>query len=95
MPLTEFGDQRQQDEFLDRMTLSDQHSREDVDQLVWMVRHWMNNHKVMRDRCALLTQRPDLPVDRLPAFRQLVRLQEQNTNIRTLLRDTYEGATQR
>jgi hypothetical protein len=38
--------------------------------------HWKANHAHMAARCALLSQRPDLPVDRLPAYRELVRLQE-------------------
>lgn len=38
--------------------------------------HWKANHDQQVARCALLAQREDLPVDRLPAYRELVRLQE-------------------
>jgi hypothetical protein len=38
--------------------------------------HWKSNHKDMVSRCALLSQRPDVPVDRIPAYRELIRLQE-------------------
>lgn len=34
------------------------------------------NHKHLVDRCALLRQRYDLPVDRIPAYKELIRLQE-------------------
>ncbi|MGZ8317529.1 MAG: hypothetical protein ACXWVD_00370 [Telluria sp.] len=37
--------------------------------------HWKANHDNLVARCALLSQRDDLPVDRLPAYRELVRLQ--------------------
>lgn len=38
--------------------------------------HWKANHDNLVKRCAVLSQRPDLPVDRLPAYAELVRLQE-------------------
>lgn len=38
--------------------------------------HWKANHKNMVDRCALLSQRPDMLVDRIPAYREMIRLQE-------------------
>lgn len=46
--------------------------------------HWKTNHADQVARCALLRQRPDLPVERLPAYQELVRLQE-------ALRDTRDG----
>ena len=39
--------------------------------------HWKSNHADMVSRCALLSQREDLPVDRIPAYNEMVRLQEQ------------------
>lgn len=38
--------------------------------------HWKSNHADMVNRCALLSQRPDVPVDRIPAYREMIRLQE-------------------
>lgn len=38
--------------------------------------HWKHNHDNMVSRCALLSQRPDLPVDRIPAYQELAKLQE-------------------
>lgn len=40
------------------------------------VAEWKANHADMVKRCAILRERDDLPVDRLPAYRELVRLQE-------------------
>jgi len=40
------------------------------------------NHKGMVERNALLRQRHDMPVDRLPAHEELVRLQEENARLR-------------
>jgi hypothetical protein len=37
--------------------------------------HWKANHDNQVQRTALLMQRPDLPVDRLPAYREMERLQ--------------------
>lgn len=39
-------------------------------------RHWKANHADQVARCALLRERPDLPVDRIPAYQELVRLQQ-------------------
>jgi hypothetical protein len=39
------------------------------------IKHWKSNHDNMVSKAALLSQRPDLPVDRIPAVRELDRLQ--------------------
>jgi hypothetical protein len=39
--------------------------------------HVQANHADMVQRAALLRERPDLPIDRLPAYRELVRLQDE------------------
>lgn len=39
--------------------------------------HWKANHKNVIEQLRLFKQRPDLPVDRLPAYQRLVELQEQ------------------
>jgi hypothetical protein len=38
--------------------------------------HWKSNHADQVARCALLRERLDLPVDRIPAYKELVRLQQ-------------------
>ena len=47
--------------------------------------HWMANHDQQVARCSLLRQRPDLPVDRIPAYAELVRLQEENAELKVRL----------
>jgi hypothetical protein len=44
--------------------------------------HWKSNHADQVARCALLRQREDLPVDRIPAYDELARLQGELTNVR-------------
>lgn len=39
--------------------------------------HWKANHADIVNRAALLSQRDDLPVDRLPAYREMERLQKE------------------
>lgn len=39
------------------------------------IKHWKSNHDNMVDRCNMLAQRPDLPVDRIPAFNALAKAQ--------------------
>ena len=42
-------------------------------------------HGNMVTRCALLRQRTDLPVDRIPAYNSLVKAQEENTELKAKL----------
>lgn len=44
------------------------------------IQRWKSAHSNMRTRCALLRQRPDLPVDRIPAYNDLVRMQNSLAN---------------
>lgn len=46
-----------------------------IESLERELHHWKSNHKAMVHRCAMLRDRPDLPVDRIPAYRELIRLQ--------------------
>jgi hypothetical protein len=49
-----------------------------VGRSVWVMAerdHWKANHDNMVARLAIATQRPDLPVDRIPAIKELERLQ--------------------
>jgi hypothetical protein len=54
----------------------------DLARLEGRLTHVSANHADMVSRCALLSQRPDLPADRLPAYRELERLQAENTAMR-------------
>lgn len=49
----------------------------------WMkdAAHWKSNHDDLVKRCALLREREDLPVDRIPAYNELVRLQAENNRL--------------
>jgi hypothetical protein len=49
--------------------------------------HWKANHADMVKRTALLSQRPDLPVDRLPAYREMERLQRELAEVRAGMPD--------
>lgn len=46
------------------------------------VEHWKANNENLAWRCAVLSQRDDLPVDRIPAYRELERLQEENARLK-------------
>lgn len=41
------------------------------------INHWKSNHDHMVTKAAFLSQRPDLPVDRIPAYRELEKLRVQ------------------
>lgn len=49
------------------------------------VQHWKANHTDMVNRAAILAQREDLPVDRLPAFSEMARLQARVAELTTAL----------
>ncbi len=51
-------------------------AQKERDDLRAQLAHWKSNHDQLAARCAILRERDDLPVDRLPAYRELVRLQE-------------------
>ena len=46
---------------------------------------WKQHHQDMVERNAVLRERHDLPVDRLPAHRRLVELQEENRQLKDLV----------
>lgn len=52
-------------------------AREENAALKEELREWKANHEQMVRRCAILRERPDLPVDRIPAYEELVKLQNQ------------------
>lgn len=45
------------------------------------------NHADMVNRNRILLQRPDLPVDRIPAHSELVRLQGENTTLKSNIKE--------
>lgn len=47
-----------------------------VEKLIAEREHWKANHADIVKRAALLSQRDDLPVDRLPAYREMEALQK-------------------
>lgn len=65
---------REAEELLGDRDLS-QRTRSKILKVVQDSEHWKANHKDMTNRCALLSQRPDVPVDRIPAYRELINLQ--------------------
>jgi len=52
---------------------------------------WKSAHADMVKRNALLCEREDLPVDRIPAHAELVRLQEENAILRAAQIDGDQG----
>lgn len=42
-------------------------------------------HQDLVRRNAMLRERPDLPAERIPAYRELLRLQDENTYLKTVL----------
>lgn len=51
--------------------------------------HVRANHDDLVKRCALLRQRLDLPVDRIPAYDELIRLQKENKELKVSLIDPF------
>lgn len=45
-----------------------------------------NNHRNEVKRAALLKERPDLPVDRIPAYREMQKLQDEVLSLQQLLK---------
>ena len=58
------------------MAANEEDLAERVKQLEAEVQHWKSNHDHMVERCAILRERHDLPVDRIPAYQRLIALQE-------------------
>lgn len=57
------------------------------------VAKWKNNHDNAVKRCALLRERPDLPVDRIPAYQEMIKLQN-DVECLTKLRESEEAYKQ-
>ena len=51
---------------------------------------WKANHADMVERNAILRERPDLPVDRLPTFERLISLQAENRGLKVGLKDLQQ-----
>jgi len=59
------------------------------EELEQQVRHWKSNHDEVIRKSAVLSQRPDLPVDRLPAIQ---RYEQQNTELKHSVNALREDA---
>jgi hypothetical protein len=46
------------------------------------IKHWRSNHDNMVSRCAILSTRMDLPAERTVAYRELIRLQNENVELK-------------
>ena len=49
------------------------------------IAHWKSNHDNVVNKLRLFTQREDLPVDRIPAYRYVIRLEHENEALRAKL----------
>ncbi len=70
----------------------------EASELESMLKHWRSNHDDLKQRLAFVTQRPDLPVDRIPAYEALLRRAqraEQALADATLERTAYHEELQR
>jgi hypothetical protein len=54
------------------------------------IEKWISNHNEMVRRNALLRERPDLPVDRIPAHNELIRLQDEVKELKYILEGLRE-----
>jgi hypothetical protein len=64
--------------------------RERVKELEKELQNCQANHKDLVSRCALLRERPDLPVDRIPAYNELIRLQQLSQQGRVSVEEVAE-----
>lgn len=53
-----------------------------VEELEYQVLHWKANHDNVMNKLRLFTQRKDLPVDRLPAYKYVIKLEKENKELR-------------
>ena len=58
---------------------------DEVASLTHELAQWKQHHQDMVERNAVLRERHDLPVDRLPAHRRLIELQEENRQLKDLV----------
>ena len=58
------------------------------------LKHWKSNHAYVVQKLAIATQRPDLPVDRIPAIKELERLQERVAELEGIAIRTDEVITE-
>lgn len=57
----------------------------EIEALKHELAQWKQHHQDMVERNAVLRERKDLPVDRIPAHRRLVALQEENRQLKELI----------
>lgn len=56
----------------------------EIDVLKAEVKHWKANHENMVNRSRVLIDRPDLPLERVQAFRQIERIKAENERLKVL-----------
>jgi hypothetical protein len=64
----------------------------ETSRLASALRHAQANHRDIANRAALLSQRPDLPVDRIPAYAEMGRLQQEVHRLTAALAMKGRGA---
>lgn len=55
------------------------------------LKHWKSNHADVVKRLAIASQRPDLPVDRIAAIKEIEYLQAENTQLKNELNKLKTG----
>jgi len=63
----------------------------DRDRLAKELKHWQANHGDMVRRCQFLSQRPDLPVDRIPAYEAMAKELEAVRKKLSPIEECYEN----
>ena len=62
----------------------------EIDGLKAEVAHWKANHNNMVNRSRMLIDRPDLPLERVKAFKQLETLKAENERLRNAAKEAVE-----
>lgn len=62
----------------------------EIDALKAEVAHWKANHNNMVNRSRMLIDRPDLPLERVKAFKQLETLKAENERLRNAAKEAVE-----
>jgi hypothetical protein len=60
---------------------ANEYSAPNLEALRAEVKHWKSNHADVVSRLAIATQRPDLPVDRIPAIKEIETLRAENARL--------------
>lgn len=69
----------------DKLAIKCNEQDTEIDALKAEVKHWKANHENMVNRSRVLIDRPDLPLERVQAFRQIERIKSENERLRNAL----------